>query len=151
MYCKNCGKQIEFSYDGLCSDCESLLNTTIVNNGEKFDVVEEVKNNSNTNNNENTNSTNYSSNESYAHANTQYSSQDQKSKVAAGIFGILLGAFGVHNFYLGYTGKAVAQLLITLLSCGALSFVSAIWGLIEGIMILAGNITEDANGVTLKD
>ena len=27
-----------------------------------------------------------------------------KSKIAAGLLGILLGGFGVHNFYLGYTG-----------------------------------------------
>ncbi len=75
----------------------------------------------------------------------------QKSKIAAGLLGIFLGALGVHNFYLGYTGKAVAQLLISLLSCGILSFVSAIWGLIEGILILAGNIDRDAMGVSLKD
>lgn len=60
-----------------------------------------------------------------------------KSKLAAGLFGILLGSFGVHNFYLGFTGKAVAQLLITLLSFGLLSWVSAIWGLVEGILVLA--------------
>ena len=29
-----------------------------------------------------------------------------KSKMAAGLLGIFLGAFGVHNFYLGYTTKA---------------------------------------------
>lgn len=74
-----------------------------------------------------------------------------KSKIAAGILGILLGALGVHNFYLGYTGKAVAQLLITVLSCGILSIVSGIWGLIEGIMILTGSIDKDAFGVSLKD
>ena len=34
-----------------------------------------------------------------------------KSKIAAGLLGIFLGTFGVHNFYLGNTGKAVAQLL----------------------------------------
>lgn len=38
----------------------------------------------------------------------------QKSKMAAGLLGIFLGGLGVHNFYLGYTGKAVAQLLISL-------------------------------------
>jgi TM2 domain-containing membrane protein YozV len=75
----------------------------------------------------------------------------RKSKIAAGLLGILLGAFGVHNFYLGYTGKAVAQLLITVLSCGILSIVSGIWGLVEGIMILTGSINTDANGVPLKD
>lgn len=74
-----------------------------------------------------------------------------KSKLAAGLLGIFLGALGVHNFYLGYTGKAVAQLLISILSCGTLSFVSAIWGLIEGILYLAGHYTTDANGVPLRD
>ena len=74
-----------------------------------------------------------------------------KSKIAAGLLGIFLGTFGVHNFYLGYTGKAVAQLLITILSCFTLSVVSAIWGLIEGIMILTGSITTDANGNQLVD
>ena len=76
---------------------------------------------------------------------------DQKSKIAAGILGILVGCFGVHNFYLGYTGKAVAQLLITLLTCGIGSFVSGVWGLIEGIMILTGSIAYDAKGIPLKD
>lgn len=74
-----------------------------------------------------------------------------KSKVAAGLFGILLGCFGVHNFYLGYTGKAVAQLLITLLSLFVLSWASAIWGLVEGIMILTGSINTDADGNPLDN
>ena len=74
-----------------------------------------------------------------------------KSKIVGGILGILLGCFGVHNFYLGYTSKAIAQLLITLLSCFILSPVSAIWGLIEGIMILTGSIDQDANGIKLTD
>ncbi len=74
-----------------------------------------------------------------------------KSKMAAGLLGIFLGALGVHNFYLGYTGRAVAQLLITILSCGILSVVSAVWGLIEGIMILSGSINTDANGKPLTD
>lgn len=74
-----------------------------------------------------------------------------KSKIAAGLFGIFLGSFGVHNFYLGYTGKAVVQLLITLLSCGLFSPISAIWGLIEGILILAGDINKDAEGNPLGE
>lgn len=76
---------------------------------------------------------------------------EQKSKMVAGILGILLGAFGVHNFYLGYTGKAVAQLLISVLSCFFLAPASAIWGLIEGIFILIGKINVDAKGNALKD
>ncbi len=80
-----------------------------------------------------------------------YVAQNAKSKLAAGLLGIFLGSFGVHNFYLGYTGKAVAQLLITLLTCGFGSVVSSIWGLIEGIMLLTGSITVDGNGLPLKD
>ena len=76
---------------------------------------------------------------------------EQKSKIAAGLLGIFLGSFGVHNFYLGNTGKAVAQLLITLLTCGIGAVVSSIWGLIEGILILTGSINTDAKGIPLKD
>ena len=79
------------------------------------------------------------------------SNPNAKSKIAAGLLGIFLGAFGVHNFYLGYTGKAVAQLLITILSCFTLSVVSSIWGLIEGIMILTGSISTDAKGNQLVE
>ena len=69
-----------------------------------------------------------------------------KSKMAAGLLAIFLGAYGVHNFYLGNTGKAVAQLLISLLSCFMLAPVSGIWALVEGIMILSGSITTDGKG-----
>ena len=75
----------------------------------------------------------------------------QKSKVVAGILGILLGAFGVPNFYLGYTGKGIAQVLITVLSLGLLSPISGLWGLIEGILILVGNINVDGRGIPLSD
>lgn len=74
-----------------------------------------------------------------------------KSKIAAGLLGIFLGAFGVHNFYLGFTGKAVAQLLITLLTCGFGAAISSIWGLIEGILILTGSINTDADGNELAN
>ena len=70
---------------------------------------------------------------------------NSKSKMTAGLLGIFLGGFGVHNFYLGYTGKAIAQIVLTL-CCG----VGAIWGFIEGILIFSGQINKDAKGVPLK-
>ena len=76
---------------------------------------------------------------------------NKKSKIAAGILGIFLGFLGVHNFYLGYNGKAVGQLLISVCSCFLLSWVSWIWGLVEGICILTGSIDKDANGNRLID
>ena len=99
------------------------------------------------------NTTGYSAPNTFQqNANGQlYQGVTYKSKVAAGLLGIFLGCFGVHNFYLGYTGKAIAQLLMTVLSCGALSWASAIWGIVEGIMCLTGSIKTDAKGLPLKD
>ncbi len=79
--------------------------------------------------------------------------QERKSKLVAGLLGILLGSLGVHNFYLGYTNKAIAQLLITLLTCGIGSVVTSVWGLIEGILILMGKekYRVDARGIPLED
>ncbi len=80
---------------------------------------------------------------------------NQKSKLAAGILGIMLGSLGVHNFYLGYTGKAVAQLLLTLigtwLTCGISAIAASIWGIVEGIQILTGSINTDAVGIPLSE
>lgn len=70
----------------------------------------------------------------------------RKSRLAAGLLGIFLGGWGVHNFYLGYIGKAVAQIVLSF--CFG---IGAIWGLIEGIMILAGSINTDAQGNPLAD
>ena len=78
-----------------------------------------------------------------------------KSKVAAGILALFLGTLGIHNFYLGYTGKALFQLLGTLLSCGFLVPLIAIWAFIEGILILVARPGEapwgvDASGMPLS-
>jgi len=84
-----------------------------------------------------------------------------KSKMAAGLLGIFLGSLGVHNFYLGYTGKAVTQLCLTLAAfiltpctfgISAIIYLGPwIWSLIEGIMILTGSINTDADGKPLGD
>lgn len=58
------------------------------------------------------------------------------NKIPAGVCGILLGAFGVHKFILGYTGAGVIMLLVSLLSCGTVYPVMHIIGLIEGVIYL---------------
>lgn len=70
----------------------------------------------------------------------------QKSRLVAGLLGIFLGGLGVHNFYLGYTGKGIAQIVLSF--CFG---IGAIWGFVEGVMLLAGSINCDANGIPLKD
>ncbi|MFO7976705.1 MAG: NINE protein [Candidatus Hydrogenedentota bacterium] len=77
-------------------------------------------------------------------------SQAPKSKVAAGLLGIFLGALGVHRFYLGYNGLGTLMLLITLLTCGYGGILTGLWGLVEGIMILTGAINTDASGQPLQ-
>lgn len=142
-FCQNCGNEVNENQE-ICLKCGSKLNNNV-----KSTTIEEKKR--------------YCSNcgaelnanqeiclKCGVRVNNNTSSKSGKSKIAAGLFGIFLGTFGVHNFYLGYTGKAVAQLLISVLSCFILSPISAIWGLIEGILILAGN-TKDANGNDLVE
>ena len=77
----------------------------------------------------------------------------QKSRLVAGLLGILVGWLGIHNFYLGYTTKGVIQLLLGvlggLITCGIATFAAGIWGLVEGIMILTGSISVDANNQPL--
>lgn len=72
-----------------------------------------------------------------------------KSRMVAGILGILIGGLGIHNFYLGYTNKAIIQIVVTIFTCG----LGSIWGLVEGILILvkSPNYLTDANGVPLVD
>ena len=70
----------------------------------------------------------------------------QKSRLVAGLLGILLGGLGAHNFYLGNTSRAILQILLSF--CFG---IGAIWSLVEGIMILTGRIDTDAWGVPLKD
>ncbi len=87
-----------------------------------------------------------------------------KSKVLAGVLAILLGQFGIHNFYLGNTQRAVIQLSVslgsyilgTLLAVVCIGFLFylvpvgiSIWAIVEGVQILTGKISTDANGEPL--
>ena len=133
LKCKNCGTAVK-EYDTVCDKCGQVIER------EKYEQREGSKeagespvsmsaNGSNTSQNINVN-------------------KKQKSKVVAGILGVLVGPFGVHRFYLGYIGIGIIQLILTFLTCG----ISSLWGFIEGILILCGvGITEDADGVPLSD
>jgi len=70
-----------------------------------------------------------------------------KSKIVAGLLGILLGGFGIHRFYLGFIGIGVIQIIVTFATCG----IGSLWGFIEGILILVGNMNTDAEGRPLSD
>lgn len=132
MYCKNCGKEINENA-AICVGCgfaKGTGNSYCYNCGKEVVPGSQVCMNCGFNLND---------------AKSGNPDQ-QKSKLVAGLLGILLGGLGIHNFYLGYTGKAIAQIILSL--CFG---VGAIWGLIEGILILTGSIKTDADGNPLKD
>ncbi|NPC98367.1 NINE protein [Nocardioides sp. zg-DK7169] len=67
-----------------------------------------------------------------------------KSKLVAGLLQLLL-PLGIGRLYAGHTGVGIAQLVVTILTCG----VGAIWPFIDGIVILATD-SKDGNGYMLR-
>ena len=63
-------------------------------------------------------------------------SREESKRVVTGVLGILLGAFGVHKFVLGYTNEGIILLAITLVTCGIGGAATGIIGLVEGIVYL---------------
>lgn len=127
MYCRNCGEQVDPNAK-ICVKCgsETKKGKAYCNNcGETTDENAAI----------------------CAKCGVSLKNVGSRSKMVAGLLGILLGGLGVHRFYLGYTGIGVIQILVTLVTCG----VGSIWGLIEGILILVGNFDKDADGNNLAD
>lgn len=143
MYCRNCGVEITNKEAVICVNCGTK---TGMGKNFCFHCGNQIKPNSEVC-------------LICGSSARQVATTGAKSKILAGLLGIFLGSFGVHNFYLGYTSKAVIQLVCTIVgfitSClfFGVFIVSgiAIWGLIEGIMILCGKIDVDGQGNPLGD
>jgi endogenous inhibitor of DNA gyrase (YacG/DUF329 family) len=69
-----------------------------------------------------------------------------RNRWVAGVLAIFFGLFGVHRFYLGYTGIGILQIIVTGFTLGT---VTSIWALIEGILCFCGAMT-DAEGRPLR-
>lgn len=54
-----------------------------------------------------------------------------KSRTTYILLGVFLGAVGAHNFYAGYTGRAVGQLCLSVLTLFYLAIIAWIWAIIE--------------------
>lgn len=67
-----------------------------------------------------------------------------KQRIVYILLAIFLGSFGVHNFYAGYTKKAIIQLVITVATCGFGSIISWIWAIVD-----ICTVTVDSAGNTL--
>lgn len=68
--------------------------------------------------------------------NQPYGQVGQKNKIAAGILAIVVGALGIHKFYLGYTSTGVVMLLVSILTLGFGAAVMGVIGIVEGIIYL---------------
>jgi len=73
----------------------------------------------------------------------------ENKKILAGILAIILGAFGVHKFILGYTKEGVIMAVVTvalmIFTCGTLGWLVGIVGLVEGIIYLTKSDEEFYN------
>ena len=80
-------------------------------------------------------------------SNVAVNSTLPKNRTTYILLGVFLGGLGIHNFYAGYFGKAIAQLLITLLTFWLIIPCLAvfIWCLIEICII-----DKDANGIPFR-
>ncbi|MHB0937352.1 MAG: NINE protein [Armatimonadota bacterium] len=138
MYCRNCGNQVQ-NQAAVCMQCGSYPNTGIrfcPNCGAQPDPTAVICVRCGV------------SLTQRSYVPPTPGMVGAKSKLTAGLLGIFLGGFGVHRFYLGYSGTGVLQLILTVVTCGLASW----WGFIEGILILAGStITTDAEGRPLTD
>ena len=80
-----------------------------------------------------------------------------RSRVAAGLLGIFLGAFGLHRMYLGYWRRGLTMLAITgvggFFTLGLAALAMGLWGFAEGLLVLSvrrGRYSRDAYGKLLR-
>ena len=134
MYCQNCGKALS-DKDVFCPDCGVKVQSDKIycqNCGAEIDSY-----------------TSICSKCGYHIPPKVVKTSSPKYKVTAGLLGIFLGGLGIHNFYLGYSSKGVIQLALFfggLFTCGLTTLGASVWGLIEGILILTGDIDRDVDG-----
>jgi TM2 domain-containing membrane protein YozV len=86
-------------------------------------------------------------------ANTNYPEGYKiKKKYVAVILGFVLGALGIHNFYLGNNGKAIAQLLLATVGCFIVvgPIIAVVWAIVETVLILTESIDRDSQGYKIQ-
>jgi hypothetical protein len=70
---------------------------------------------------------------------------EAKNRMTFIILGVLLGPLGAHNFFAGYHRKAIAQLLITLLTLGFAGPMMWVWAVID-----VWTVDRDSSGIKFR-
>ncbi len=83
---------------------------------------------------------------STAHNHSVAMLKSDRSRVLAGLLN-LIPPGGIGRMYLGYAAYGVIQMLLTIVTCGFLY----LWSLIDGILMLAGNLKYDGYGRVLDE
>ena len=65
-----------------------------------------------------------------------------KSRGVAGLLALLMGAFGLHYFYIGKTNAGILFLLVSLLSCGVLGTVTWVISVIQAVLFFTSTQQE---------
>ena len=117
MYCRNCGQQIDpNAWACPKCGCRPLQGAAFCSKcGEKTNPQQVLC-------------------VACGHTLTRASYSNQK--LVAGLLGIVLGMFGIHKFFLGYTREGIIMLLVTILTVFILSWIPAVIGIAEGIVYL---------------
>jgi TM2 domain-containing membrane protein YozV len=71
-----------------------------------------------------------------------FQSVSRKSRLVAFLLAFFLGLLGVHRFYVGKIGTGVVQLVLSVSFVGLI--VSSVWLVVDCILILTGNFTDDS-------
>ncbi len=73
---------------------------------------------------------------------------NQKSRLAYILLGLFLGGLGIHNFYAGYIGRGIAQIILMVL--GFVTFGLTTLALMIWIIVEFCTVKQDAKGIKFR-
>ncbi len=73
-----------------------------------------------------------------------------KSKVVAAVLAFFLGAYGIHEFYIGNVKRGIIYLLVTICTCGFGGIIIWILSLVEMVKYLQCKDDEEFNEKYVK-
>lgn len=119
-YCPDCGQEVKNKDSEICLNCGVRLKSL------KTNINDNLKN------------------------ITDNGKPIGNSKILAGVLAVILGAIGIHKFYLGYREQGFIQLAIFLVAVfifPSAVLINNIWSIIDAINIFSGKMTTSTGEV----